>query len=251
VTDISCRCVLLDIEGTVAPVAFVTDVMFPFARAHVPAFLKTTWNEPRTREAVGAIARDMGYAGYDDWFSPAHADDPVSRQQTIIETVFELMDKDAKMTGLKLLQGLVWRSGFESGELVAKLFKDVVPALHRWKESGLKLAIYSSGSVEAQRLFFGHTSEGNLLGLFSGFFDTTSGNKKSSDSYRTIAATLGAGPEQICFISDIAEELDAAHDAGMITLLRGDCPLARSPHKRIDDFSTVRFQENGSIANER
>lgn len=240
--EIGCTCILLDIEGTVAPVSFVTEVMFPFARAHVPAFLHSTWREPITRDAVSAIARDLGFVSPEEWFSSVHAADPEVQRQHVVETVFGLMDRDAKMTGLKLLQGLVWRAGFENGELVARLFDDVVPALRQWKKSGLKLAIYSSGSIEAQKLFFGHTEHGNLCELFSGFFDTTSGGKKSPASYRTIAMALEVEPSRVCFISDVSEELDAAVDAGMITLLRGDGPVGTVSHHRIRDFLSISFR---------
>ncbi len=218
--EISCRAVVLDIEGTVSPVAFVYDEMFPFARRHVAAYLRDNWDEDAVRQTIDLLAVDLGQSDSETWFVDQAADQPQQRQDLVVRSVHELMDQDAKVTGLKQLQGLIWRSGFESGQLVASLFPDVPARLQAWHQSGLSLYIYSSGSIAAQKLFFGHTGEGDLLDLFSGFFDTTTGNKKEPGSYTAIIAALAEPPELICFVSDVTAELDAARQAGMQTVLR-------------------------------
>lgn len=129
------------------------------------------------------------------------------------------MNRDVKDTALKELQGMIWRSGFESGELVAHVFDDVPPALAAWTDSGLDVRIYSSGSIEAQKLFFGHTAAGDLTAYLRGHYDTTTGPKREAASYTQIAADMRLAPRQILFVSDVGAELDAARAAGMATAL--------------------------------
>ena len=191
--EISCQKVLLDIEGTVSPVAFVYDVMFPYAREQMAPWLRENWESDPVREALDLLARDHQSDSSAQWFASRNVESVSDRQNLVVESVHLLMDQDAKVTGLKQLQGLVWRSGFETGLLVADLFEDVLPCIRKWREAGLELFIYSSGSVAAQKLFFGHTSAGNLLTLFSGFFDTTTGNKKEPESYSRIVADKSNG----------------------------------------------------------
>lgn len=219
------KLVLLDIEGTVAPLAFVHDVMFPYARSHAGAWLEANWGH----EVVGQLACDAGVPGFDD---PAEA----------IAAVGRLMDADAKVTGLKQLQGLVWEQGFRRGELRSTLFDDVVPALELWRGAGREIRIYSSGSVHAQRLFFAHTNVGDLTPFFSGFYDTTTGSKRESSSYAAIAADCGIPAPEILFLSDLVDELDAARGAGMITALAdrpGNQPAPPHDHPSLAAFFEV------------
>ena len=234
--QIQCQAVLLDIEGTVCPVAFVFDVMFPYIREHVLSFLRSNWNIPAVQEAVALVGKDIGQDCVETWLGQ----DP-DQPQTVASAVNQLMDDDAKVTGLKQLQGLIWKDGFDSGQLVAELFPDVLPRLKEWKAAGLDLYIYSSGSIGAQKLFFGHTIAGNLLTLFSGHFDTTIGNKKIADSYTKIGRQTGLPSGSICFISDVIAELDAAVQAGMQTIWRpvpGDEGVSSS-HPAIDTFTGI------------
>jgi enolase-phosphatase E1 len=153
------------------------------------------------------------------------------------------MDGDVKATGLKHLQGLIWESGFNSGELQAHVYDDVPPALRAWKQQGLDIRIYSSGSIQAQKLFFGHTVAGNLLPLVSGHYDTTTGPKKEAASYQQIARDMGMPPQEILFISDVVAELDAARTAGMQTALAlrpGNAAIsAGHDHSQIRSFAEV------------
>lgn len=213
---IEARCILLDVEGTVSPISFVHEVMFPWARDRVDRFLAGHWGEPGVEACLDLLAIDAGATGRQDWLP---AQDAAAARSMVVRLVHDLMDRDAKVTGLKRLQGMIWQSGFESGELVAELFPDVPPALRAWQAGGLDLRIYSSGSVQAQRLFFGHTSAGNLLPLFSGHYDTTIGGKRESGSYARIAADVPCPPCEIAFLSDVPEELHAAAVAGCQTVL--------------------------------
>jgi enolase-phosphatase E1 len=219
------KVVLLDIEGTVAPLAFVHDVMFPYARSHAGAWLEANWGHA----VVGQLARDAGVPGFD---GPAEATAAVGR----------LMDADAKVTGLKQLQGLVWEQGFRRGELRSTLFDDVVPALGLWRGAGREIRIYSSGSVHAQRLFFTHTDAGDLTSFFSGFYDTTTGSKRESSSYAAIAADCGMPACEILFVSDLVDELDAARRAGMTTALAarpGNQAAPAHDHPKLATFADV------------
>ncbi|TWT77196.1 Enolase-phosphatase E1 [Posidoniimonas polymericola] len=212
--------VLMDVEGTTSSVKFVYDVMFPFARRELAAYLAQAWGEPACQAACEQIAADAGHASLEAWSSTADA-----APRDLVETeATRLMDADQKATGLKQLQGLIWKNGFDSGEMVAHVYPDVPPALDRWRAAGADLRIYSSGSIQAQNLFFGHTQQGDLLPLLSGHYDTTTGPKREAASYTSIAADWGLAPASILFLSDITAELDAARDAGLQTalLLRPD-----------------------------
>lgn len=212
--------VLMDVEGTTSSVKFVYDVMFPFARRELGAYLAQAWDEPACQAACEQIAADAGHASLAAWTATTGG----STRELVEAEATRLMDADQKATGLKQLQGLIWKSGFDSGEMVAHVYPDVPPALDRWRAAGVDLRIYSSGSIQAQKLFFGHTQQGDLLPLLTGHYDTTTGPKREAASYTAIAADWGLAPESILFLSDITAELDAARDAGLQTalLLRPD-----------------------------
>ncbi|MCF7785030.1 MAG: acireductone synthase [Prosthecobacter sp.] len=219
------KVILLDIEGTVSPLAFVHDVMFPYARQHAGVHLAKHWGTA----VIAQLARD---AGVPSFASPAEAEAVVHR----------LMDEDAKVTGLKQLQGMIWEEGFRNGELRSRIFDDVPIALASWCRQGIEIRIYSSGSVHAQKLFFAHTKRGDLTPHFSGYYDTTTGSKRESASYTAIAADCGLPADQILFVSDLVEELNAARNAGMFTALAvrpGNKPAPPHDHPAITSFSEI------------
>lgn len=195
------QAVLLDIEGTVGDIAFVRDVLFPFARARLADTLKARWDEPEIAETV-RLAR---LSSTDELTTPALA----ARQ------FLSWMDQDKKIGPLKTLQGIIWREGYASGELKAHLYPDAVDAIRAWTKHGVKVAIYSSGSIEAQKLYFKHSVAGDLTPLLSVYFDTTTGAKGEASSYTKIAAALGFAPAAITFFSDLPAETDAALQAGL------------------------------------
>jgi enolase-phosphatase E1 len=207
--------VLLDIEGTTSSIDFVHEVMFPYARKRVPEFVASKWDSDELNGCIKLLACDLGESSVESWL----AGDAKTNQQTVVDAVCGMIDNDVKATGLKQLQGIIWKSGFHSGEMVAHLYSDTAPALQRWKEQGLDLRIYSSGSIGAQKLFFGHSMAGDLLNLFSAHYDTTTGPKKEAESYRKIVADVGVEANRIVFVSDVAAELDAATEAGLQTVL--------------------------------
>jgi len=170
-------------------------------------------------EAFHAIARDAGHDSRDGWLKTKglSRENPLRAAGVVCGEVTRLMDSDVKATGLKQLQGLIWQSGFEGGELKAHVYEDVPPALTAWNEAGKDVRIYSSGSVQAQKLFFGHSIAGDLLSQFRGHYDTTTGPKKEAESYRGIASEFRLPPGEILFLSDVVAELDAARTAGMQT----------------------------------
>ena len=236
------RRVLLDIEGTTSSISFVYDVMFPYARRHLDEYLSAAWEAADCRSACDAIARDAGHASLDAWAAGA---DPVAARALVRNEVVRLMDGDVKATGLKAMQGLIWQSGFESGEMQAHVYDDVPPALAAWNAAGCDLRIYSSGSIAAQKLFFGHTVAGDLLSQFRGHYDTTTGPKKEAASYTAIAAKFVCAPSEILFLSDVVAELDAARAAEFTTALcrrpGNPDPPALHDHVEISDFRQVRL----------
>jgi enolase-phosphatase E1 len=200
--------VLLDIEGTVSDIRFVYDVMFPYAQQNLASFLKMHWHGPSVQTAIQQVCVDANQDPQ-SWLGSSTD----RAQETLIRHLHQLMASDSKSTGLKAIQGLVWKDGFESGAIRAELFDDVLPALKKWKAIGKMISIYSSGSILAQHLFFRHTVHGDATPLLSHYFDTTTGPKRESSSYASIAQAMQTQPSAILFVSDIAEELTAAMNA--------------------------------------
>lgn len=229
------RGILLDVEGTTSSISFVYDVLFAHARRSVADFLAAHAVDPAVRTAAAGLAAAAGLpAG--DLADPQHL-----AQLTL--AALDFMNRDVKETSLKELQGMIWRGGYESGELVAHVFDDVPPALAQWSESGLDVRIYSSGSIEAQRLFFAHTARGDLTPHLRGHYDTTTGPKREAASYVTIATDMGLEPREILFVSDVGAELDAARQAGMATALAVR-PGNREPggvfdHEAVSSFAEI------------
>jgi len=237
------RGILLDIEGTTSSISFVYDVMFPYVRRELDGYLRQHWESESLQPTCELIARDAGKDSLASWLAGAQ---DVSQQQTLVrEEVIRLMDADLKATGLKQLQGLIWRSGFESGEMRAHVYDDVPPALQRWCDAGINVRIYSSGSIAAQKLFFRHTTAGDQLHRFKGHYDTTTGPKQEAASYVKIADDFGLPPSDILFISDVVGELQAAQDAGFQVVLASrpgnPDPPSNQDYEVIHSFDQIRL----------
>jgi enolase-phosphatase E1 len=236
------RGILLDIEGTTSSISFVYDVMFPYVRDHVASFLESDWNDPTVQQCLALLAEDLDQESLEAWLGGLSVD---QQKAKTVQAVMDLMDADVKATGLKQLQGLIWKNGFHRGQLVAHLFADVDSAIRKWSASGVDVRIYSSGSIQAQKLFFGHTVAGNLLDRLSGFYDTTTGPKQEAESYRKIAAEFPCEPSEILFISDVVEELKAAKIAGLQTALSlrpGNKPVeAEHGFAAIESFDEIKL----------
>lgn len=226
------RTILTDIEGTTSSISFVKDVLFPYARRALPEFVRQHGGEPEVRYWLDQAAVDAGSICQDDM---------------IVELLQGWIDEDRKHTALKALQGMIWADGYRNADFTAHIYPDAAPALRQWHAAGLPLYVYSSGSVPAQRLFFGHSAAGDLTPLFSGWFDTEVGGKREADSYRRIATSIGLPAGEILFLSDIVEELDAARDAGLQTMLIDrleDYPTPRKgerarSHPRVASFAEI------------
>ena len=221
------RAILLDIEGTTTPIAFVHDVLFSYAREHVREFLN-----------ANSAAEDIALLREEHAVDVGEGRNPPPQMTEYVEWLIAL---DRKSTGLKSLQGKIWRQGYESGSLQSQVFADVAPAFERWRERGLRISIFSSGSVLAQQLLFAHTEVGDLTRFIDSYFDTRIGKKGEAESYRKIAEALDLQTHNILFISDIAAELDAARQVGMETLLSirpGNEPQPQYPSIR--SFEEIR-----------
>jgi enolase-phosphatase E1 len=216
VIEFTGRVILLDIEGTTSSVRFVYDEMFPYVRRELAEFLDRHAADAKVLAAARQIALDGGKSSLKELVGSDNLQTDAAQQRLTAEVIRQ-MDADLKATGLKELQGLVWEAGFKSGELLAHVYDEVPGCLRQWHGAGKQLRIYSSGSVQAQILFFGHTIAGNLLPLISGHYDTTIGSKREAESYTRIAADIGCPPAEILFLSDIVAELDAAKAAGLQT----------------------------------
>eukprot|EP00877_Chromochloris_zofingiensis_P003346 jgi/Chrzof1/13011/Cz07g16110.t1 len=227
--------IVLDIEGTVVPISFVADVLFPYAREHVTQHLRDTYGEKETQEDIAAIKKQM----VEDVLANdlILSEDKQHMIDNVVEWVQHNIANDRKVGALKQLQGHIWRSGFRSGQLVAPLFRDVPDALAEWRNLGIKTYIYSSGSREAQRLLFSHTQVGDLRPYLSGFFDTTSGPKVESSSYSEIALSLGVdSASDILFATDVVAEAEAAVTAGwqaVLVMRPGNKPVSEGHGFRV------------------
>lgn len=222
--------IVLDIEGTTTPLSFVHDVLFPYARAHLDAFVADRAND----EVVAGVSvrLEQERAAEVDPTAPGwDASTPEKRRSSVISYAMWLMARDRKSPALKTLQGHIWAEGYRRGVLQGVVYDDVPPALERWHSAGITLAIYSSGSVQAQQLIFSTTAAGDLTKYLSQYFDTAVGPKQSSDSYAHIATALGIAPSRILFVSDVWGELAAARLAGLQVALavRSGQPTPRGP----------------------
>lgn len=211
-TEISA--ILLDIEGTTTPIDFVYQTLFPYARKNFPEWLRSNFEN----QEIQADLSNLREEHRSDTEQPPPWDE-TDTLDSALKYLLWLMDRDRKSTALKSLQGRIWEEGYRSGELVSEMYTDVKPALERWKKLGKLIGIYSSGSVQAQKLLFGHTTDGDLTSNIDAWFDTHVGAKREADSYGHIATSLGIDSASILFISDVTPELDAARQAGMMTAL--------------------------------
>lgn len=222
------RAIVTDIEGTTSSISFVKDVLFPYARRHLPAWIATHADRPEVQHWLHEAAKQAGLVS--------------ASQAEIVAMLRQWIDEDRKATPLKALQGMIWADGYRSGEYRAHLYPEVAARLRAWRAQGIDLYVYSSGSVAAQKLFFGHSEAGDLTPLFDGYFDTEIGAKREADSYRHILAALGRRGDEALFLSDVVEELDAAREAGMGTMLLARAPAACPPecaHACVPDFDSI------------
>lgn len=212
------RAVITDIEGTTSSISFVHDVLFPYAANHLPEWVKAHAREPAVAEQLGAVAEAASVSERD--------------LDAQIEQLLTWIAQDVKATPLKALQGMIWEAGYRNRDFQAHVFSDVSPCLQAWKRAGLGLYVYSSGSVLAQKLFFEFSEAGNLLPLFDGHFDTTTGGKRERSSYEEIAQSVKVPPSALLFLSDVLEELVAAEAAGFQV-----CLLKRPGNGRVDSHT--------------
>lgn len=227
------KAILTDIEGTTSSISFVRDVLFPYAAQHLSMFIRTNAQDPAVAAQIRAVAQEAGVAEND--------------YEAIISTLLQWIAEDRKATPLKALQGMLWEHGYKNRDYSAHVYEDAVKQLRAWHAAGIPLFVYSSGSIQAQKLFFGYSEFGDMTPLFSDYFDTTSGAKQEVASYQRIAEAMQITPVDVLFLSDIAAELDAAKAAGMQTcwLVRpqdnaaDEKAMAASKHAAVRDFSKI------------
>jgi len=220
------RAILTDIEGTTSSLSFVKEVLFPYAREHLGEFVRSYGQQAEVRALLQQVSEVVGKSLSDE---------------EAIQQLKHWIDEDRKVTPLKALQGLIWEAGYRNGDYQGHIYDDAAEALRRWQAQGLRLYVYSSGSVYAQKLLFGHTSQGDLTPLFSGYFDTNIGAKQDTNAYQRIAEAIALPPEQILFLSDIKGELDAAAAAGMATcwLVRDGALDESVEHRKVGSFNQI------------
>lgn len=221
------RVVLTDIEGTTSSISFVHDVLFPYAAEHLEGFVRQHQGDRAVRAELDAVATEAGL--------------DTRNVEAIVSELQRWIHEDRKATPLKALQGMIWRQGYEQGDFQSHIYPDAADYLRRWHDRGLRLYVYSSGSVEAQKLIFGYSIAGDLSPFFSDYFDTRVGGKKEAGSYRTILDNLGVEAETVLFLSDVEAELVAAEAVGIKTclLVRDDEPPTAADRAVARDFADV------------
>lgn len=230
------KVILTDIEGTTSSISFVKDVLFPYAEKKLPAFLRQHHEDPTVQQHIQASVELEEQDG--NHLTADNIDG-------VIECLLQWIRDDKKATPLKAIQGMVWKQGYENGDYQAHMYPDATARLKQWYNQGLPLYVYSSGSIQAQKLFYGYSQDGDLLPLFSGHFDTTSGGKRDQQSYRNILADLQKQHDiqagNVLFLSDLEEELDAAYEVGMQTcwLVRKNDVRSGAHHKVSNSFVDI------------
>lgn len=226
------KAILSDIEGTTSGISFVHQTLFPIAYQEMDSFVRMNWRSGFIEEELDQVRKEI--AGTERSPSEVSVD-------KVIDTLRQWIRSDKKHPALKSIQGKIWRHSFESGRIKGHVYPDVPPNFRKWKTNGIVIAIFSSGSIEAQQLLFQYSEAGDLTPLISHYFDTTTGPKQDPTSYLLICARLGLDPQDILFLSDIVEELDAAQAVGMQTVqvVRESEPESESAHQRIHSFDDI------------
>lgn len=220
--------IVTDIEGTTSSIEFVHQVLFPYARKALPDFLRKHQQKPDIARLLRQVGEETG----------APADDIEQR----IATLLRWIDEDRKATPLKALQGFIWEHGYQRGDFTGHVYDDAVRCLRAWHDAGIALYVYSSGSVKAQQLLFGNSNAGDLRPLFRGYFDTRIGQKREPAAYAAIAQAIALPTGDVLFLSDVPEELAAAAEAGMRTILVArDDNMGSGRHVCVHDFDGVIF----------
>ncbi|MDH5435377.1 MAG: acireductone synthase [Gammaproteobacteria bacterium] len=220
------KAIVTDIEGTTSSLSFVKDILFPYARKHMGEYVRCHAEEDRVAALINDVRLEAG--------------ESLSLDDVVLQ-LEQWIDEDKKVTPLKALQGLLWETGYQQGDFKGHIYDDAKLNLEKWQQQGLRLYVYSSGSVYAQKLLFGFTEYGDLNVLFSGYFDTKTGAKTEAGSYRKIADEINLSANEVLFLSDIEAELDAAKEAGMNTcwLVRDGSIDVNAAHLQVKDFNEV------------
>ena len=239
-SDANTSAILLDIEGTTTPIAFVYEVLFPFAHQHATDFIREHIGSADVRADIDGLITEYLADVASGNEPPSWRDD--ASLWSVTSYFHWLMRQDRKSTSLKSLQGKIWEAGYRSGKLLGQVYADVPPAFARWRQQQKKIYIYSSGSILAQKLLFAHTTYGDLSGYINDYFDTTTGPKRVAVSYQAIVEKIASPAGEVLFLSDVIAELDAARNAGMQTALcvrPGNAEVESTIHTAVLTFDVV------------
>ena len=220
--------IVMDIEGTTTAISFVHEVLFPFARTRMKDFVEWNLNDDDVQTCLNDVAQTI-----------QEEEGKTSSTNEQIEALIKWIDNDRKHGALKMLQGMIWKEGFEDGSLKGHFYDDVPVNLKKWKAAGYTLGVYSSGSVQAQKLIYKYSCFGDMTDLLSFYFDTAIGHKREVSSYQNIIHKLGGDPSEYLFLSDVYQELDAAQQAGMKTIQLERQEIIKGDHPIVKDFNQI------------
>ncbi|GAB4527332.1 MAG: acireductone synthase [Pleurocapsa sp.] len=223
------KAIVTDIEGTTSSIDFVHQVLFPYSTKALPEYVRNHAQQEEIAPIIEQVKAEINQSDAD--------------LETVINTLLTWIKEDKKITPLKTLQGFIWEDGFINNHFQGHLYEDAYQNLVKWYAAGIKLYVFSSGSVKAQKLLFGHSKYGDLTYLFQGYFDTNVGNKKSDAAYENIASAIALPPQEILFLSDVVAELDAAATAGYQTILlaRNEAKENSKEHNVVSNFDDIKI----------
>ncbi|CAL1536944.1 unnamed protein product [Lymnaea stagnalis] len=242
------RCIVFDIEGTTTPISFVKDTLYPYVRNNIEDYLNKNFENADLQKAIAALRDQAAKEKEEKVEGVVEIPSGDASKEDVVKAVCDnvrwQMDGDRKTTELKALQGMIWNDAYESTEIKGELFEDVGPMLKMLAEEGFQLYVYSSGSIESQKLLFTYSSQGDLSDVFAGYFDTTTGSKNESASYKKIATEIGNEPKDILFLTDIPQEAEAAVSAGLRSALVIRPGNAELTDEHLQNFACIeRFDE--------
>lgn len=223
------KAIVTDIEGTTSAIDFVHQVLFPYSTKALPDYVRQHAQEAEIATIIAQVKAEIKQSDAD--------------LEIVIATLLDWIATDQKITPLKTLQGFIWETGFKNHHFQGHLYEDAYRNLKQWQQTGIKLYVFSSGSIKAQKLLFGYSQYGDLTYLFEGYFDTKIGNKKTVTAYQNIQKAIALPASEILFLSDVITELDAAKNAGYHTLLldREKSINNTQGHDVISDFDAIQL----------
>lgn len=231
--------ILFDIGGTITSISFVKDKLFGYVRENVRNYLNQKFDEEVVQSDIKDLLEESKEVKNNFDLKTINKSEVIRQVE---EIVIRLMDGDKKFSSLQKLQGHMFEDAFQSKSVTTEFFPDVLKSIRRLKDLNKRVCIYSSGSVFAQKLLFSHTSEGDITHLITSFYDTTTGSKVETDSYKNICSSEKVEPGEVLFLTDMMNEAVPARIAGcgvVVVLREGNLPISEEERNSFKSFNSL------------